>query len=141
MGILLLNSGNVAGNANADFLVPAGIGYYRVLYGQVILTTDATVANRQLAVGVYDDAGAPALIFDNHAGAVVAASQAGVHFELMPGVPRETAVVAGSLQVPIPSNYIVRGGWTIRARLSAGGQAGDVFTVKLVVEPVGSRTP
>lgn len=138
MPIILLDSGDIAGNANADFLIPSGIGSYHILYGQIILTTDATVANRQLAFGIYDDAGTPALIFDTHAGATVPASQT-VHFELMPGIYRETAIVAGSLQVPIPDPGQVRGGWTIRSRLSSGGQAGDSFRMKLVVEPIGSR--
>jgi hypothetical protein len=138
MDIIKLDSGATAGNANADFLVPAGVGAYQVLYGQVILTTNATVANRQFSFGIYDDTGTPVLIFDTHAGAVVPAGQT-VHFELLPGIYRETAITAGTVQVPIPDRCLVRGGWTIRSLLSSGGQAADTFRVKLVVEPIGSR--
>lgn len=138
MDILLLSSGTKAGNVNADFLVPAGIGEYKVLYGHLVLTTNATVANRQVSFGIYDDAGSPALIFDTHAGVTVPANQSSINFELMPGIFRESAIVAGSVQVPIPMECRVRGGWTIRLAVGAG-VAGDSYTVKLAVEPIGSR--
>lgn len=138
MNILLLESGTKAGNANADFVVPSGNVHYQINYGQVILTTDATVANRQLDLQILDDAGTPALVFDTHAGTTVPASQTGRHFELMPGTYRETSFVGGSLQCPFPDDFVVKAGWTIRVKFTAG-VAGDSYTVKLVVTEYGSR--
>lgn len=128
------SSGATAGNANADITVPAeGM---EVLFGQVILVADGTVASRQLAFQILDsDAN---LIFDTHAGVVVTAGLT-VHFELMRGIFRETAIVAGSIQVPIPMDCALKGGWIVRTKLSSGGQAGDSFTVILVTSETPNR--
>lgn len=132
MGYKLLTGAATAGNANMDFVVPAQ-KQYRLCYGHVTLTTDATVANRRLVLGIYDDAGTPALVFDTHAGAVVAASQTAAHHELMQGIYRETAFVGNALQVPIGKDVILLPGWTLRVSIDAG-VVGDSFTGKFLVD-------
>lgn len=125
MGYKLITGAATAGNANMDFVVPAN-KMYRVCYGQIRLTTDATVADRRVVLGIYDDTGTPALVFDTHAGAVVAASQTAAHHEFLQGVYRETAFVGGALQVPIGHDVVLLPGWTLRISIDAG-VAGDSF--------------
>jgi len=119
-----------AGNANSDFVVPSNEAR-RLLYAQLILTTDATVANRRAIMQIYDDNSN--LIIDAHAGAVVAASQASQHHEFMQGVYRETTFQGSSLQIPMPSDCYLSAGWTLRFNISAG-VAGDSFSVNLAWE-------
>lgn len=122
----------VAGDANADFVVSSD-HQRRVLYGHVNLTTDATVANRRVIARVLDDTGTPVTVFDTHAGAVVVASQAGQHHEMMQGIFRETAFIGGALQVPIPKDMMLLPDWTLRVLIDAGVN-GDSFDVQWVVE-------
>lgn len=139
MNLLKFNSGAKAGNVNYEVVTPTGFGFYKILYGQVALTTDATVANRRVIIAVYDDTSpTPVLQFDIHAGAVVTASLTDQHHELMPGIYRETAFVGDALQVSIPRKFIVPGGWKIRVSISAG-VAGDSYTANLLIEEQGSR--
>jgi len=50
---------------------------------------------------------------------------------LMQGVYRETALVNGTLQIPIPLDWIFQPSYTIRVSVSAG-VAGDSHSSKLV---------
>ena len=117
-----------AGNVNTDFLVPAASAY-RILYGQIVLTTDATVANRRVLVQSIDSDSN--VVFDTHAGAVVAASQTSQHHEIMQGIYRETSFIGSSLQVPIPIDFVLDAGWSLRVSIE-NGVAGDSYTVDVV---------
>lgn len=130
MGFKKLTDAATAGNVDMDFVVPAQ-KQYRICYGQAILTTDATVANRRVVLAILDGDGAT--VFDTHAGAVVAASQTDAHHEFLQGIYRETSFVGGALQVPIGHDVILLPGWTLRVSIDAG-VAGDSFTGSFVVD-------
>jgi len=116
-----------AGNANSDFVVPSNEAR-RLLYAQLILTTDATVANRRAIMQIIDSNSN--IIIDIHSGAVVAASQTNQHHSFMQGVYRETAFQGSSLQVPMPIDCYLSAGWTCRFNIE-NGVAGDSFQVNL----------
>lgn len=129
---ILVRAAATAGNVVYSYTVPAGYSL-KLAYGHILLTTDATVANRRVKVGLYDSAGV--LITDIHAGATVPASQTDQHMELMQGIYRETALTAGTLQVPIPRDWQGDPGETFRITVDAG-VAGDSYTAALSFEQV-----
>jgi hypothetical protein len=137
MSIKVLNGVATAGNVTTNYVVPEGT-QRRVLYGQTILTTDATVANRRVILSVLDASGTS--IFDLHSGAVVAASQTDQHHEYMQGIFRETSFIGGALQVPIGKDMILSPGWSLRVTVD-NGVAGDSHTTNIVVsdEHVGAK--
>ena len=94
------------------------------LYGQVVLTTDATVANRRVIFRIDDELGNT--LFDSHAGAVVAASATSQHHEFMPGIYRETSFIGNALQIPIPKDCIISPGYSINLVIE-NGVAGDSY--------------
>lgn len=98
----------------------------QVVYAQVILTTDATVANRRIIMTVKDAAGNS--LIDTHAGAVVPASSTNFHLEFMQGVYRETSFIDDALQVPIPMSLIIPPGGSVSITVQ-NGQAGDSYTM------------
>ena len=128
----LVRAPATAGDVVYSHTVPAGFSE-KLLFGQVLLTTDATVANRFVAIGLYDASGV--LINNLHAGAPVTAGLTSQHIELAQGQYRETAIIAGALQLPIPPDWIGNPGWTFRISI-AGGVAGDSYTAALVFEQV-----
>jgi hypothetical protein len=130
METTLVSASSVAGNVNSTHTVPDNMAW-ELLYGQVSLTTDATVANRRVQIAVLD--ASDNVITDYHAGAVVTASLSNQHHELMQGVFRETTFVGSALQVPIGMDLIAQQGWKIRVSIDAG-VAGDSYNVKLVVK-------
>lgn len=112
-----------AGDVVADIVVPDNTTY-EMMWGQVVLTTDATVADRRVVLEVLDKDSD--VIFDIHAGAVVTANKADQHHEHMKGVYRETAFIGDSLQVPIGHDMSLPPGFTLRMRIE-NGQAGDSY--------------
>lgn len=124
----LLQSGSKAGNANADFVVPANKTWH-LAYAELVLTTAANVANRRAIMRVLDDTGAE--VVDYHAGMTVPASQTDQHHQFMQGTYRETSFIGGALQVPFGSEMVLPG-WTLPF-LIENGVAGDSFAVKPVV--------
>lgn len=132
MSIALLQSAATAGNVDTDHVVPSG-AQRKVLYGQVTLTTDATVANRRVVLQVLDDT--DAVIYDTHAGAVVAASAADQHHEFMQGIFRETSFIGNALQVPIGADMVMIEGWTLRITIE-NAVAGDSYTSTFVVSDI-----
>lgn len=119
-----LNGAATAGNVNRDFSF-SGINPWQILYGQVVLTTDATVANRRVKLQVLDESSN--LVFDVHSGATVPASQTLQHHEFMQGIYRETSFVGSALQVPIGHQMLLTNEWTLRITIE-NGQAGDSYT-------------
>lgn len=101
----------------------------QVVYAQVVLTTDATAANRRLLFGVKDPDGN--LLIDSHSGAVVVASATAQHHSCMQGVYRETAFIGDSIQIPIPYDMIVPNGGTVTVTIE-NGQAGDSYDVSFL---------
>lgn len=117
-------AGNVAYSALNDTGRPI-----RLLYGQTILTTDATAANRRAVISIKDADGN--VVVDSHAGAVVTASTADQHLEWMQGIYRETTFIAGTLEVPIGLDWVVPPGWSFGVSIDAG-VAGDSHASKLM---------
>lgn len=103
----------------------------KLLYGQISLTTSATVANRRVIVGVYNNSGS--VIIDVHAGSVVAASATAQHHELMQGVFRETSFIGDALQVPIPLDMVIPPGYSLRLSIE-NGVAGDSYNYSLMFD-------
>lgn len=128
MQIIEYTGSSVAGNvtttntANEDQLID-------VMYGQVVLTTDATVANRRVVFKVLDDSSN--VVFDSHSGTVVAASQSDQHHEFMGGIFRETSFIGGALQVPIPIKCILAPGYSFQIVVE-NGKAGDSYDYAFV---------
>ena len=131
MSNIILSQTSVAGNANADFTVPAS-KTYRILYGHAILTTDATVANRYVTIAAVNGA---TTIYDTIAGAPVAASGTSQHHEFMQGIYRESAFINNTIQAPIPQDFILSGGWTFRVNVE-NGVAGDSYDVHFIAEVI-----
>lgn len=121
---------SVAGNVNTDYVVPAN-QIRKALYGQIVLTTDATVANRRVIAQILDSGSN--VIADFHTGAVVAASQTDLHHEFMQGIFRETSFVGDAIQIPIPFEAWMKPGWKFRITIE-NGVAGDSYDVHFVFQ-------
>ena len=129
---------STAGNVNGDFVVPDGVAY-RVLYGQIVISTDATVADRFVLLQILDEGSN--VVIDIHPGAPVQASTTDAHLEFMQGIFRETAFIDGALQVPVPIDLWLPSGWTLRIAVS-GGVAGDSYSGLGLVDAVpAGRAP
>lgn len=113
----------VAGNV-ATTLTSSDSQLKKVLYGQVVLTTDATVANRRVILSILDEAGD--VVIDLHAAAVVAASTSSQHHEFLQGIYRETSFIGGAIQVPIPTDCLVPPGYSLKVSIE-NGVAGDSY--------------
>lgn len=136
MNILLLDATSVAGNVDTDFTVPAN-GRWRVLYGRVVLTTDATVANRWVRPGAYQDDGTTRKIC-LCAGKEQTASQTAYEYSIMQGVYRETAFINSVIQVPMANDLILEPGEVLKVSIE-NGVAGDSYEVHWVVADIGTR--
>lgn len=131
MSFRQLSEGATAGNVVTSFSPRTGKSM-SVLYGQVVLTTDATVANRRVVFSIVSDDGST-VVSDFHSGAVVPASSTAFHHEFMQGIFRETSFIGDAIQVPIPINCKVPNGWTIKVTVE-NGVAGDSYTTQFLVE-------
>ncbi len=128
--IMLELSDTTANDQDMLFTVPAGLGY-KLFYGIVSFTSTADVGNRQLELIIRDENNA--VVYTISAGAVQAASLT-YDYLLTPGGTREGTVVNGELVVPLPNEVLLLPGWDIRVFESAGIEALDDMTVRLLVE-------
>lgn len=120
----------MAGNATTTFTVGNSVRY-KVLYGSVDLTTDATVANRRVVLKAL--ASDSTVLFNLQAGAVTTASTSNSLHEYGPGLPRETSAVSSSLLTPIPSELIIPTGGSLTISVTSG-VAGDAYEADFLVE-------
>jgi len=118
----------IAGNVTTSIIVGAE-EFRTFLYGQLVLTTDGTVANRRVIFSLTDDS--DNVILDSHAGAVVTASQSDMHHEFMQGIFRETSFVGSAIQMPIPIDTIIPTGYKIKLSVE-NGVAGDSYDYALL---------
>ena len=125
-----LNGGATAGNVDRSFTPRTGKNM-QVIYGQVVLTTDATVANRRVILQVLDDDSN--VVVDMHSGAVVTASSTNQHHEFMQGIYRETSFIGDAIQVPIPMQCVIPSTWSLNITIE-NGQAGDSYTCEFLVD-------
>lgn len=98
-----------ANDSDKSIVVP-GNEQWRLTSVYVSLTTTATVGNRQLVLEVLD--ASSNVVFSMAAGVVQAASVTR-GYAFMPGVARETAFVANSLVVPMPSDLWLKPGYSL----------------------------
>ena len=121
---------SAANDSDKVVLTVASQKVVEIQYIHVVLTSTATVGNRQIILLVRDEN--DTLVADVHAGAVQAASNT-YHYLFNQGTYRETSVVDGSLHVPIPTNFLLLPGWDVRVYDSAAvDAAADDMTVDLV---------
>lgn len=104
-----------------------------ILFGEILVTTDATVANRQIRLSLYDPDGA--LFMSVHPGAAITASLTAVNVGYFQGIYRETSIIDNALQVPLPMKATVQSGWSMKAQL-VNGVAGDSFSGKFYAREV-----
>lgn len=119
-----------AGNVDTDIVVPDGVTY-EFLWGQIKLTTDATVANRWVRIASLDTGGDNALCLC--AGAAVTASETDQLCAYIQGIYRETSFINNVIQVPIASDHILPSGFTLRPFIE-NGVAGDSYSGGLMVK-------
>lgn len=118
-----------AGNVDTDIIVPDN-QTYEFIWGQIILDTDATVANRWVRIATLDLDGNNALCLC--AGAAVTASKSDQLCAYIQGIYRETAFVNNVIQVPIATDHILLPGFTLRSFIE-NGVAGDSYSGGIMV--------
>ena len=119
----------VAGNVVVDFTPPTNQAY-RVLYGHSVIACDGTAADRRFKFTLYDENSK--IVIDAHTGAVVTAGLTR-HIAMKQGIYRETTFIDADIELPIPKDFIIPQGYTLRCEIEAG-VAGDVWEVSLAVE-------
>lgn len=118
-----------AGNAQVDF-TPKENQAYRVLFGHGIVACDGTAANRRFKYTLYDENAKK--VGDGHAGAVAVADDTR-EYSLKQGIFRETSFIDDDVEVPLPKDFVVPPGFTLRFEVT-NGQAGDVWEISLAVD-------
>ncbi|TNE61199.1 MAG: hypothetical protein EP341_00850 [Sphingomonadales bacterium] len=120
-----------ANDSDKSWVVP-GNELWKITHACVNLTTTATVGNRIMTLRVDDPDGNQ--IKNLVAGAVQAAS-ADVFYCMIQGIYRETSVINGAIQVPLPADFYVIPNSTIRFYDSAAiDAAADDMIVNFQVE-------
>jgi hypothetical protein len=115
------------------WLVPAG-EMWRVLSACVSLATTATVGNRLMCIQVLNEAGAQIkrLVPGN-----VQAASTTVFYCFLQGIYRETSVVNGAIEGPIPIDFYVLPGNTIRfCDINAVDPVADDMIVAFQIERI-----
>jgi len=137
MSIKHITASAVAGNVETQFTTPDNT-QRRFLFGNLLLTTDATVADRWVRLHLSDDAGNNILCLC--AGNSVAASQTDQRFSYLQGVYREASFINGVIQVPIAKDLILPPGYRLDV-LIENGVAGDAYSCDLMVDDthIGAR--
>lgn len=98
----------------------------------VVLTTTATVGNRQILIEAKNTSGV--VIGRISAGAVQAASLTR-YYQCMQGTYRETAFINGDIQIPIPQDAYFPAGFSLRVYDSAAiDPTADDMTVSISVK-------
>lgn len=109
------------------YTIPAGV-IARLSWLYVTYTSNATVGNRQLRMSLLN--ASDVVVANIHAGIVQAASLVRA-YSFVQCMVREIAFVDNSLQVPLPSDFVIPAGWKIRVNDSAGISATDSMAVAL----------
>lgn len=121
-------SGTAAGDANLDLANDTNWPL-QVCWGQIVLTTDATVASRRIVLQAIDEAGDIALQIS--ANVTVAASATNQRHSVMPDLPRESAFINNDILVPIPDSFMLPAGYKLRISVS-DGVAGDAVAANFI---------
>lgn len=119
------------GDSDKSFIVPTG-RRYRLLYGQITLTSTAVVGDRRIAIEIID--AASNIAYKSISGAVQAASLTN-EYHLTVNQSRELAFIAGHIAVPVPQELILLPGWSFRVYDTvAVDPAADDMIVNLVID-------
>jgi hypothetical protein len=104
---------------------------WRIVSVYVTLVASATAGNRQVAVRVLSGSD---VLYQSPAGAVQAGSTT-VNYNFAHGNARETAAVAGALDVPLPAGLVIGPGQTLQVLDTAAvDAAADDMTVRVLAE-------
>lgn len=114
-----------------DVIIPVGGEAWEVLSVTAVFVTTATVGNRVARLEFLD--AAPALKATFGAGANITASLT-TTVCWGPDVPRDAAIAAGTLCVPM-ANAVVLPGERLRVRDSADVDAADTIDVRITFRP------
>ena len=118
------------GTGTRTLPIPPNVSY-EVMYGHIIVTTDANTGNRRFHMDVVDSDGN--VVTDVHAKPQQGASEV-QHYALKQGMPEDTTFTAGiDLQLSISNRFFVPPNHFIEVFLE-NQQAGDVIEVNLVVD-------
>lgn len=104
-----------------------------LLFLHCVYTSDANAGNRQILFQLLNPAGN--VVLDTHAGAVQAESNV-YHYEMMPGIYRETAFIDESIQVPIPAGMVIPAGYTLKVFDDNTVAVGDSMVVSYQTKEV-----
>lgn len=100
---------------------------WKINWAHIIFTSTATVGDRSVEIEITDADSNDVL--DVHPGSVQAASNT-YHYVYLQGIYRETSFTLNVMQVPIPKDFYLQPGWTIRFYDSAAiDAAADDMTV------------
>lgn len=110
-----------AAGAELSFAVPAG-ELYELYVVFIQLVTSATVATRQVELVIDDGTN---VIYRCAAGATQAASLT-TRYNFGANLPKDSAVVAGDLNVPLPQPLVLSGGYRIQT-VTTAKDAGDNY--------------
>jgi hypothetical protein len=125
-------------NDSDKVVLTAATGFAEeILSVHVVLTSTATVGNRQVIIAIRDEN--DVLVADFHAGAVQAASLTR-HYTCGQGVYRETSFIDGSIHMPMPKDMYLLPGWDLRVYDSGAiDAAADDMTVDVLHRSVNMR--
>ena len=122
----------VINDSDKSFTIPGGV-QQRLLYASVELISTAVVGNRQMAMRVLD-AAAGNIMLEAIAG-VVQTNNSTIRYNFGSGLPREAAVVAGQVSIPIPAGFILGPKMVVQFLDTAAiDAAADDMTVAFVVD-------
>ena len=99
---------------------------YLLNWAHIDYTSDATVGNRQMRMYVTD--GSDAMVEDAHAGAVQAASLER-EYNFVRGIFRETSFIDTEIEVPLPANLYIPGGFKLKFFDNTNVSASDSMVV------------
>lgn len=122
---------STANDSNKSFIVPNG-EMWKLNSIYVVLTTDATVGNRQM---VFEAVNASGVVVGRISAGAVQAASTTRRYLCMQGTYRETAFINTDIQVPIPMDSFLPSGFSLHvydsAEISPGG---DDMTVSASVK-------
>jgi hypothetical protein len=112
-----------AAGAEVAYQVPAGTSF-QLLCANFFLVTDATVANRFVALNINDDAAAGGDVIAAIQSGVAITASLGVRVTFGIGLSGSTAIAGSALQTALPDQLLLPAGYRI-ATATQGLVAGD----------------
>lgn len=98
------------GNSSKTFTVPSSF-IYDILYCNIAYTSSGTVGNRQIAIQILDTSNN--IVFTVNAGLTQAANLT-YNYNFAEGLNKETSLVTGTVNVPMPEEFVALTGYTVK---------------------------